>query len=231
MSPPEPRFAARQSEPFFRAPPLAVLVALSMPLLFVYQLSRHDFGLTWAFVPARLWDGGWPGLFTSMLLHGGWAHVAMNAIAGLTFGAPVARALRGPGGAIGFLALYIVSGALAALAYGLLHLGSETALVGASGAVFGLIGAATRLMGVRGGRPRSLFDGRVLGMSAVWMGLNVVVGVLGVTPGMGDVGVAWEAHAAGFVIGILAIGPLHALFGKPVAPETVLGHGPWGERP
>lgn len=231
MSPPEARFAPAQSEPLFRAPPLAVLVALSMPLLFVFQLTRQDFGLAWAFVPARLGEGGWPGLFTSMLLHGGWTHVAMNAIAALTFGAPVARALKRLGGVAGFLFLYIASGVLAALAYGLLHLGSETPLVGASGAVFGLIGAATRLLGVRGGRPRSLLDGRVLGMSAVWMGLNAVVGLLGAAPGLGDAGIAWEAHAAGFIVGIVLIGPLHALFGKPVAPEPVLGHGPWGERP
>jgi len=228
MSRPEARFARPPSEPIFRAPLTAVLTALSMPLLFMAQLGRSDYGLEYAFVPAELLgEGRWLGLFTSMLLHGGWSHVAMNALGALTFGAPVARVLKGGAGVAAFFFLYIVSGALAALAYALIHPQETAPLVGASGAVFGLIGAATRLIGTKGRRLRPLLDRRVLTMSAVWMAVNAATGLLGVAPGMEGATIAWEAHAAGFVVGILLIDPLWRLFGPtPVAPPPVSGDLP-----
>ena len=44
-----------------------------------------------------------------------------------------------------------------------------------------------------------------------WMAVNAVVGLIGYAPGAGGAGIAWEAHAVGFVVGILAIGPLARL--------------------
>ncbi len=85
-------------EKIFNAPFLPLLIAASMPVLFYLQERLPDQGLSMAFVPADLWRGQWAGLFTSMLLHGGWAHVTMNAVGALAFGAPVGRLMeRGPG--------------------------------------------------------------------------------------------------------------------------------------
>lgn len=182
-----------------------------MPVLFYLQERLPDQGLSMAFVPAALWRGEWLGLFTSMLLHGGWAHVTMNAVGALAFGAPVARLMeRGPGPLV-FILFYIASGAVAALGYGLVHPDSASPLVGASGAVFGLIGAATRLMGGQG-RVLPLFSPMVLKASAAWMVVNLIVGLIGMAPGADGARIAWEAHAVGFVFGIIVIGPVGGWF-------------------
>ena len=211
---PEFKLTQPPNEPILNAPPVAVLVAASMPALYLVQERMADHGMSWAFRPSSLWDGEWwPNLLTSMLLHGGWAHVAMNAVAALAFGPPVARLFGGPGGVFGFLAFYIVCGLVAAAGYGLVHPESYGALVGASGAVSGLIGGAIRLLGSRDGRLRGLGDRRFLTTAAAIMGVNAAVGLVGLAPGMGGATIAWEAHAFGFVCGALLIGPWSKAFG------------------
>ena len=81
------------------------------------------------------------------------------------------------------------------------------------GAVFGLIGAATRLLGGHG-RVLPLFDRRVLTMSLAWMAVNAITGLIGFAPGLGGAQIAWEAHAVGFLVGLVAIGPLGRTFGR-----------------
>lgn len=201
-------------ERVFNAPLLAVLLAASMPGLFFLQERSRDFWLGLAFAPIDLAEGRFAGLFTSMLVHGSWTHALMNAVGALTFGAPVARLFKGSIGVAIFLALYIASGVAATLAYGLVHWGGVDPLVGASGAVFGLIGAATRLLG-GGGRVLPLTSRSVIMTSIAWMAVNAVVGLIGFAPGVEGARIAWEAHAFGFLFGILAIGPLARLFARP----------------
>lgn len=197
-------------QPIFNAPFLALLVAGTMPLLFWYQTGLSDFGMSMAFRPVDLEQGRWGGLLTSMLLHGNWAHVLMNAVGALAFGTPVARLFSRGLGPLWFALLYIVGGVVAALGYGLCHIESATPLVGASGAVFALIGASTRLIGPVG-LVIPLMHPVVLRQAAGWMAANLVVGLIGFAPGMEGASIAWEAHAFGFVFGILAIGPLASL--------------------
>ena len=208
-----PEHSPPPRERIFNAPLLPVLVAVSMPVLYLAQSRSPDGWIHMAFAPIDLDHGRWSGLFTSMLLHGGWTHALMNAVGALAFGTPVARLLRGPSGVAAFLALYIVSGAIGALGYALVHLDSVVPMVGASGAVFGLIGAATRLMG-GGGRVLALTDRRVITTAAAWMAVNAVTGLIGFAPGVEGARIAWEAHAFGFLAGILLIGPLGRLFGQ-----------------
>lgn len=219
MSDPQGRFDAPPParERLFNAPLTPVLIAVSMPLLFFLQQRLPDGGASMAFAPADLARGRWGGLFTAMLLHGGWSHAIMNAVGALAFGAPVARLLGDRIGPSIFLLFYVACGALAALGYGLIHWGSPQPMVGASGAVFGLIGAATRLMGGRG-RVLPLFDRRAVSASLAWMAVNLVVGLIGYAPGVQGAQIAWEAHAVGFVVGLLAVGPLGRLFTP--GPET-----------
>ncbi len=193
-----------------------MLVAASMPALYLVQDRLADRGLSLAFQPASLWDGQWwPGLLTSMFLHDGWVHVAMNAIGALAFGPPAARLMGGPRGVVGFLLFYIVCGLVAALGYGLVHPDSHDSLVGASGAVFGLMGGAIRMLDRTGDRLRSLGDSRFLATAGAIMGVNLVVGLVGLAPGMDGARIAWEAHAFGFVCGALLIGPWARVFESP----------------
>ena len=212
--PVDPSRQAPPREKVFNAPLLPVLLAASMPALFVFQSRASDGWVGLAFSPAELAEGRLGGLFTAMLVHGGWVHALMNAVGALTFGTPVARLLRGAGGVVAFLALYIVSGVAGSLGYGLVHLGQPELMVGASGAVFGLIGAATRLLGGQG-RVLALTDRRVITSAIAWMAVNALVGLIGFAPGADGARIAWEAHAFGFLAGLLLIGPLARLFGRP----------------
>lgn len=226
MQPPQDRFEGRAPrEKILNAPPVVVATAASMPILYLFQQRLADQGYGLAFAPVDLSEGRYAGLVLSLLLHGGWAHVAMNAVGALAFGAPVARLLRGAAGLTAFLAVYIVSGVSANLGFGLLHLGSSTPVVGASGAVFALIGASTRLLGGRG-RVLALTDRRVLSAAAGWMAVNAAVGLIGFAPGVEGARIAWEAHAIGFVVGILAIGPLGRMFAPPPGPWDAPGDAP-----
>ncbi len=179
-----------------------------MPALYLIQERLPDLGLSLAFRPSSLWTGQWwPGLLTSMFVHGGWPHVAMNAVVALAFGPPVARLMGGARGAAGFLLFYIVCGLVATVGYGLVHPASYDSLVGASGAVLGLMGGALRLLGRPDHRLRSLRDRRFLTTAAVLMAVNAAAGLVGLAPGMDGARIAWEAHAFGFVCGALLIGP------------------------
>ena len=209
------------SQPIFRAPFLALLVAASMPLLFWFQQGLPDFGMGMAFRPTDLEEGHWQGLFTSMLLHGGWMHVLMNAFGALAFGTPIARLFGRSFGPGLFLLFYIASGVVATLGFGMIHYTSDAPLIGASGAVFGLIGASTRLAGPDGmpmGRGQGvvlllpLFHPLVVRQAMAWIGLNLIIALVGSLPGLGGGEVAWEAHLIGLVFGLVAIGPLARLY-------------------
>jgi membrane associated rhomboid family serine protease len=213
---PESQLSEPSTDRILNAPPVAVAVAVSMPALYLVQEAFADRWMALAFRPSSLWDGDWwPGLLTSMFLHGGWGHVAMNAVGALAFGPPVARLMGGAKGVFGFLLFYIVCGLFATGGYGLVHLNSYDSLIGASGAVFGLMGAALRLLGRRNNRLRPLSDRRFLTTAAVLMVVNAAAGLVGFTPGMEGARVAWEAHAFGFICGALLIGPWAKAFESP----------------
>ena len=197
-----------------------------MPLLFWFQTGLPDFGLSMAFRPTDLENGHWTGLFTSMLLHGSWMHVLMNAFGALAFGTPIARLFARGVGPIIFLSFYIASGAVAALGYGVIHYMSDTALIGASGAVFGLIGASTRLVGPNGlpiGKGQGvvlllpLTHPIVVRQAGAWIALNLIIAVVGNLPSLGGDGVAWEAHLIGLLFGLVTIAPLTRLYVKLVS--------------
>ena len=190
-----------------------MLLAASLPALYWLQTGLADEGYSLAFRAGTLWTGGWwPGLITSMFVHASWGHVAMNAVGALAFAPPVARLMPGPRGVAGFLAFYIVCGLAGTAGFALVHPDSFDPLVGASGAVFGLMGGAIRLLGRRTGGMRPLLDRRFLTMAAAIMGVNAAAGLIGLAPGADGARVAWEAHAFGFVAGALLIGPWARVF-------------------
>ncbi|GAA0630627.1 rhomboid family intramembrane serine protease [Brevundimonas kwangchunensis] len=203
------------SEPVFNAPLAALLVIASIPALNLVQESVHYDWLQFAFRPDSLTHGDWwPGIVTAMFLHAGWGHALMNALGALAFAPPVARLFPGLRGGAAFVAFYMVCGVVAALGYGLIHINSDALMVGASGAVFGLTGAAIRLLGRRNGRLRSLTDKRVVSTSVALMAVNLAVGLIGFAPGVDAGGIAWEAHAVGYLFGLVAIGPWAKVFGE-----------------
>ena len=202
-------------EPMFNAP--WTIVALSVSLIGLYALQ--SFLMTQAqlealaLTPAALAAGRWQTLLTSLFLHGSWAHVLMNSVAIIAFGPPTARLFRTDlRGAAVFFGFYLACGVIAGLGFVVADLKDVSPVVGASGAVSGLLGAASRL--IQGhGRIGPIFGSTVIGMAAAWAIVNVVLGVSGLTPGAEGIPVAWQAHLAGYAAGLLLIGPFARLAG------------------
>lgn len=162
-----------------------------------------------ALVPAELSAGEQTyTLLTSMFMHGGWMHLIGNMLFLWIFGDNLEDAF----GHIGFLAFYLVSGVAADMAHILPDPTSQVPLVGASGAIAGVMGGYLLLY------PKAQVDilfifivfFRVFTLSAwivlsIWLGLQIFSG-LGTSINGG--GVAYWAHVGGFVAGILLTLPL-----------------------
>ncbi|TFC99099.1 rhomboid family intramembrane serine protease [Cryobacterium sandaracinum] len=120
-------------------------------------------------------------LLTSVLVHGSIFHVLLNMYTLWIFG----QILEGMLGRGRFLALYVLSGLAGSL--GVLFLSDpRIPVVGASGAIFGLMGAFLIIQRRLGGNATQLL---------ILVGINLVIGFL---PGLN---VAWQAHVGGLIAG------------------------------
>lgn len=134
----------------------------------------------------------WTSFLTHSLLHGGLLHLCMNTAIFLSLGSMLAKGL----GTRRFLALYAVSAIGGALLFALIA-DAGGPLVGASGVLFGFIGALKRWewrwIAATGASPRR-FWGTILGLAAI----NLVLSLM-----FQGVEIAWEAHLGGFIAGWL----------------------------
>jgi membrane associated rhomboid family serine protease len=194
----------------------AILIALNI-LVFVFELALGEAGseqfiLLFALVPQDLFSGQGNGiapaatLFTSMFLHGGILHVAGNMLYLWIFGNNVEDAM----GRLRFILFYALCGLFAASAHAVMNSASPIPMIGASGAVSGVLGAYLLLY------PRARvvtllifgFYIRTIQVPAMavllfWFLLQFLSAAFsGDTGG----GIAWYAHIAGFVAGMLMIG-------------------------
>lgn len=143
------------------------------------------------------------GPITHMAVHADGIHLILNAGLFLAFGAVVARRMS----ASWFVGFFLVCGVAGAATWFVIHPASPALLIGASGAISGMIGATTRL-GIQR-RPSALghppFRSRrqALTLALVWILLNFVVGLLGGAAFGLEGAIAWEAHLGGFVVGFV----------------------------
>ena len=159
-------------------------------------------------VASSLLPGAWSRLvplFTYSLLHGSSAHLLLNAAWLLAIGTPVAQRLGGPR----FLLFCTVTGIAAAIFYILIKADSAAPMIGASGAISGLFGGLARFMFGRRSDgpdgPSHVMDRRVLFFAGTWLALNMVIGLSGFGTESGTSAIAWEAHAGGFIAGLLLL--------------------------
>jgi membrane associated rhomboid family serine protease len=195
--------AARQ--PILNIPPAtkALLIAnVAVHLLRLLLPSDLDDTVivTFAFIPAR-YDTpgafGWPALvdpISYQFLHGSLAHLAINMLALLAFGAGVERRI----GASRMLIFTLICGVASALTHFIAYPAGVEPVIGASGAISGLFGAVLRFR-LRGGARGGLWP-----LVALWIVMDVVTGVAGIG-GNGE-SIAWVAHIGGFVAGLLLFG-------------------------
>jgi membrane associated rhomboid family serine protease len=203
-------------QPLFNAPLIVVVMAVMLIALHAgYAFAPYDEQVRmlfeFALVPSRFHaeagsDIAYPSflhagltLFSTSLLHAGWGHVLMNAAMLLAFGTPVARALADGGvtGAGKWMIVFLGSVAAGSIVFLALN-GPETVeAVGASGGTSGLIAAAFLLDPT--GRVISPLSRQFLSATLVFIILNVVLVFAG--PVLLGMGIAWEAHAGGYVAG------------------------------
>ncbi|HEY0436627.1 MAG TPA: rhomboid family intramembrane serine protease [Phenylobacterium sp.] len=214
--PPPPQTPEEQParEPVFNAPWQAVAVTVLIVGGYGLQTQLMPDAVlgAWAFEPVNLTPTRWPTLITAIFLHGGWPHAMMNAAFALAFSTPLARFFGTRiEGALLFFSFYLLTGVLGNLGYAAVHPGGHALVVGASGAVSGLMGASARLIAGEG-EVGPIFSRAVLGMGGGWIAINLLLALVGgsLLPGAGGAGVAWEAHLAGFGAGVLLVG----LFGR-----------------
>ncbi len=139
-------------------------------------------------------------------MHGDLTHLVVNMAFLLAFGSAVERRI----GAARFVIFYLATGALALGGSVALYWFTRESLlvVGASGAISGLFGAASRFYFRSGptilvqGAPRRAPSGASLAVTFILV--NVAFGLSGFDPMGGYRAIAWEVHVAGFVAGWLA---------------------------
>jgi len=146
-------------------------------------------------------------VLTSMFLHGGWMHLLGNMLYLWIFGNNVEDSMgRGR-----FVVFYLLCGTAAALVQGLAAPGSEIPMIGASGAIGGVLGAYLML------HPRAnvrmlfiiLFFIRVISVPAavvlgLWFVMQFISGATTPTADDGG-GVAFWAHVGGFLTGAVLV--------------------------
>lgn len=157
-------------------------------------------------------------IFRSMFFHGGLAHIGGNMLYLYLFGDNVEDRF----GWLLYLALYIVCGFVAALSQVLIDPSSEIPLVGASGAIAGVLGSYMVLfpgVKVRGiipiGRISGVAEWPAWAVLGLWFGMQLFngVGSLGTTGG----GVAFFAHVGGFVAGaVITLGLMQVVSQPPI---------------
>ena len=192
------------------------LIALNI-VVFLYELTLgralDAFTLYYGLIPAAF---SWFNVFTSMFLHGSIMHVAGNMLYLWIFGDNVEDRM----GHGRFIVFYLLCGVAAALGQTITTPDSVVPMVGASGAIAGVMGAYFVLY------PRSRIVTLVfvfffiqtieipaIAFLGVWFLMQFIsgVGAISSTIGRSTGGVAFWAHVAGFVAGITGV----ALFRRP----------------
>ena len=201
--------------PTRRTPILTYLLIVINVVVFLWELTLSEAQLSQTFinlsvVPANVTANPFSletiaDFFRSMFFHGGWDHILGNMLYLWLFGDNIEDRF----GEILFLVLYFVSGFVAGIAQVMLDPNSTIPLIGASGAIAGVLGAYLVLfpgVKVRGiiplGRISSMQEWPAVIVLGMWFVLQVVngIGSLGANSQYGG-GVAFFAHIGGFIAG------------------------------
>ncbi|THV13540.1 rhomboid family intramembrane serine protease [Rhizobium rhizophilum] len=169
------------------------------PIRYLYPLGEQS--LAWLWTPVSY-----------SLLHGSFEHLAFNSLWLAAFGTPVCRRI----GEVRFLLFWIVSSIAAAALHAVVNWGEPSLMVGASGVISALMGAACRFaFGDRqrvharlaDREPRLLSIGQALSdrtvrvFVIVWFLGNVAIAFGLPMMGADSAAIAWDAHIGGFLLG------------------------------
>ena len=207
-----------------------VVIFLSYAPLMANEAAITRFFMQWGMVPARLMAGdGYYTLVTSMFLHAGFAHLLGNMVFLWIFGDNMEDCF----GHLGFLLFYLASGVGAALFHLMTAPMSTVPTVGASGAIAGVMGGYLLLY------PNARVDVMIIfvffidvitlpawTMLGLWFVMQFFGGIAA-DPNMG--GVAYWAHAGGFIVGAALTLPVWLRLGGPAYWNRTHGLPPYPE--
>ncbi len=190
-----------------------------------YQLAM--FWQEWAMIPEKVADGRRTfTILTSMFLHAGWMHLAGNMLFLWIFGDNMEDSF----GHLPFLGFYLLSGLGADVIQVVSNSSSVVPVVGASGAIAGVLGGYLLLF------PKArvdvififiiffkIFTLRAWIVLGVWFGMQFFNGL---GAGTEEGGVAYWAHTGGFIAGVLLAIPYWLKQGGPAFWQKTHGHPP-----
>jgi membrane associated rhomboid family serine protease len=223
-----------------RFPYVNLALILINIVVFVYELTLgsnlDNFFLTWGAIPKELTTGVdsapllpsslpvYVTLVTSVFMHAGWLHLLGNMVFLWVFGDNVESAF----GPVKYLLFYLVCGVAAAGVQVATSTGSATPLIGASGAIAGVMGAY--LIMFPGAMVRTLvflvFFVTVVYLPAIiliglWFILQIFQGITSV--GM-DAGTAFWAHVGGLIVGVVLTLLIRGRNYKAASPTVIRGY-------
>ncbi|HTS26243.1 MAG TPA: rhomboid family intramembrane serine protease [Bryobacteraceae bacterium] len=208
-------FPLRDTQPSYSKPVVTVLIIVVNILVFLYEFSldaysQNEFIATYGLVPEHF---SFANILTSMFLHGGWMHVLGNMWFLWIFGDNIEDIL----GHGKYLAFYLLCGVAAALTQVLFNFNSRVPMVGASGAIAGVMGAY--LVKFPHSRIRTavfiifilFLDIPAWVMLIYWFAIQFISGVGSLTETqISQGGTAFFAHVGGFVAGIVLVNVMGA---------------------
>jgi rhomboid family protein len=169
------------------------------------ELAYRRFIFTYGLVPAMF---DWTAVFSSMFLHGGWEHFLGNMLYLWIFGDNVEDRM----GHGRYVAFYLLCGIAAALVQTAFNPDSTVPMIGASGAISGVLGAYIILF------PHSrvltllplfifweIIEVPAVVLLGLWFLLQLLSGLGSLTQPQSTGGVAFWAHAAGFIAGMALV--------------------------
>jgi membrane associated rhomboid family serine protease len=180
----------------------------------------------------------WWTFLTYAFLHGSWAHVGFNCVWLVAFGSAVARRFT----AGRFLLLLVVAAVAGAIVQFLWDMTSFQIVLGASAAVAGAMGAATRFIFRPTDEPARIFDRTQINEAfrqpalslrqiattkpalvfvVLWFLTNLLFGYVPALGGIGSGPIAWQAHIGGFLAGLLLFPLLDTAMPEQAAPDVV----------
>jgi len=209
--------------PLSRFPFVTILLVIVNTLVFWHQItgpgSVSRSVMLYGMIPRDLFHGdalaipgripAWMTLVTSMFMHGGFLHLGSNMLYLWVFG----RDVEDDFGHFRFLVFYLFTGMLATFAFAAAFPAAQVPLVGASGAIAGVLGAyflrfplsriyclVILFIFIRIVALPAFF---VLGLWFAFQVFSCMVSVAAPEGAAGMGGVAWISHVAGFVVGLV----------------------------
>lgn len=198
-----------------RFPFINWLLILANAAVFWYELqlgenTLQNFIFTWGLIPAELISNPqkeWLTVFTAMFLHGGWFHIISNMWVLYIFGDNIEDRV----GSLRYLLFYLLSGIAAAALQVFVLPRSSVPMIGASGAIAGVLGAY--LVSFPGSRIASIvpvfFIFTIVEVPAIlflifWFITQLYSGLFAIQGGSSS-GIAWWAHIGGFIFGLIMV--------------------------